>query len=284
MLLWPSHGFTDHASNLPVAPSTTALGTAVTAAATAHTMGNVAAIIPALAFDCDLIEIAVAGVNGVDIDTSSLLDVVADYAGGTSWITSANGILIPKLLAGWTPTVNATSRGIGRIYRFPLRIPAGAALGARLQSAVVSQAADVLIRCFGGPRSPFWTGTKISNIGTDAVNSRGALVTPGASGAYGAWTNIGAVTGRALRGLVVKAQGTPTSLPATARAYYIQFGIAGAQVGPTLRFAVTTAEDTSDCDPSSFFPYEIPEGTQLQARATSSGTAFDIDIAIHGVS
>lgn len=284
MLSWPPGGFAYSANNLPATPSATARGTTITASGSTNTKGSVTQLLAAQTFDIEQVEIAITGTLVADTDSSSLLDIVGDPSGGTSWVTSAQGILIPDLLAGWAETLAATSRSLGRTYHFPLKIPAGTSIGARMQSAIASQTVDVSITVRGGHRTPFWSGNKITTIGADTGNSRGTLVTPGASGTYGSWTNIDGTTARDLRSLVVKAAGTPTSVPATARTYYVQVGIGSVQIGPTYVFNVTTAEASSDLSPRDPVHFEVPEGVHLQARATSSNTAFPIDVVIYGIS
>ena len=215
-------------------------------------------------------------------DTSALLDIMYDPAGGTSW-----SVLIPNLICGYL-AVNANTMG-GR-YEFPLYVPRGASIGARWQSAVASPAAGtrprVMVTLYGGPSSPgFWYGTKVTDIGTDTATSAGLDITPGSTGTYSAWTSIGGTSNPSFGFLTIGAQGTATTH--TADQYHVQFGAASTQFpGAQIRFGYSVAEIILPI-PTTWAGcfVDVPAGTQLQVRATGSdATSEDPSVALYGVS
>ena len=130
--------------------------------------------------------LSVSGGNTTGIDKSHLLDIGIDEAGGTSYTA-----IISNLVCGQS---QAGSTGCNEWY-FPLNIPAGSSVAARVQG-VASTAGTVRVFAmfFGKPNYPELTprGEVSETIGT-ITNSQGVGFTPG-NAADGSWQSLGTTT------------------------------------------------------------------------------------------
>ena len=109
-------------------PSITAQGTVLTNAIGASNADGTAVQIGsgALTHDCELLEVIVTDCTGdaTGVDSSALLDILIDPAGGTSWDTTNR--LIESLQVGFLVTNTQSGTVTARKWRFPVFIPAGA--------------------------------------------------------------------------------------------------------------------------------------------------------------
>jgi len=164
----------------PFADDATGFGAGITAGVSSAD-GTAVTVMPALAHDCEYLWLAVSGLGTSNAANAALMDLLIDPAGGTNWSE-----LIADLIVGFTTTIlyNATGAAIPLSYHFPLWLPAGASLGARIrmQSGSAPSSTRVLAAAFGGNKNPasWWCGQKVQSIATfDAANSLGQLHTPG---------------------------------------------------------------------------------------------------------
>lgn len=138
------------------------------------------AILSALGHDCEYLMLSVAGVSTSGLAMGALMDLLVDPAGGTSWST-----LISDLLVGGRGSAAFNSGPVSpAAYHFPLWIPAGATLGARIrrQHGSTPPTARVAALAMGGNRNPasWWCGQKVESVATfNAVASVGQVHTPG---------------------------------------------------------------------------------------------------------
>lgn len=285
MLAVPSYAFAMCANNwFTSTPHATTVGTILgDPGATPHTKSATTALLSALAHPGFWVEIQIVGTHATGIDTSALLDIMYDPAGGTAW-----SVLIPDLICGFRRNAQLDIPP-GNTYRFPLYIPRGATLGARWQSLVVSPAAGtrprVLISVFGGPSTPgFWVGSKVTAVGVDAAASTGLDVDPGSTGTYGSFVSIGGTTNPAFKFLTVGVQGSVDTH--TADVYHLQYGFGGVQVpGGVIRFGYTANEQICVNPDHGGVWVDIAGGTQLQVCATGSdATSEDPSVILYGVS
>ena len=227
-----------------------------------------------LAQDCYAISVLPFNTFVTGTDTSALMDILYDPAGGTSY-----QILIPKLVCGFlSSTVNT--------YWFPLYVPKGSTIGARWQCVTDTTATPrVAITLWGGPSRPgFWFGTNVTAVGTNTTGSEGTTIDPGSTGTYGSWASVGGTSNPAFRFINFGFQGTLDTH--TADTYFVQYGFGSTKIpGAQTRHTFTTAEVINQF-PQTYGVYaDIPAGTQLQARATGSdATSEDCSVAIYGVS
>jgi hypothetical protein len=272
-------------NNMPATPSTTIMGTSVVAGAS-NADGSTAALGSALTFEAEYIIISISAFAQAGANGSTLLDIMIDPAGGTTWSATP---LIPDLLAGFTSAISfggsSSPSGIGFKYHFPLKIPSGASLGARARTAHSSTITGrVGIWCFGGNKNPesWWAGRQVETIGIDASNSIGVSHTPGNSGVYSSWTNFGSTAVSPGKAVQFAAQGVMGAISA-ALTYHFEFGIGSTRIGPTYYKGLTVGE-SGFLQPDMPIFANISEGAQFQARATCSGTAEAIDVAAYIVS
>jgi hypothetical protein len=257
--------YSNNLSATPTQPGTASPGTAVTSSATANTDGSDVSLMT-FDYDVELLEIIInrPWTTG---ESSALLDILIDPSGGTSWLTSP---LITDLLCG--NSRHTAGQSAAQYYLFPLRIPSGAAIGARIRDVVASALpAHVAVHAYGRPANPgmWWAGQGVESIGIDAANSHGTSHTPGNSGSYSSWTNFGSPITRNAKAVVWATQGQPSGV-FTDHGYYIEFGIGGNRIGPVLVFQGGSAETVQKFG-TAFGYKNIPSGTQLQVRGTGSG-------------
>ena len=272
------YAFSYSADNWSAATPSTTPGTVLPQVTAVDTMTADTACIPTpLAQDCYTVAINVCNTFVATTDTSALMDVLYDPAGGTAW-----QILIPKLIIGFRNNNNVPVPE----YWFPLYVPKGSSIGARWQCVTdTTVTPNVCITLCGGPSRPgFWFGTAVTACGTDTTGSQGVDIDPGSTGTYGAWASVGGTTNPAFRFLTIGVQGTTNAH--TADTYHAQYGFGDTKIpGAQVRFAYTTAEELR-LSPAHYGVYaDIPAGTQLQARATGSdATSEDCSVALYGVS
>jgi hypothetical protein len=168
MLGVPQFGDVRVISNTGIVGSATP-GTTVTSGA-ANTYGSVTELISAAnnVQESWGIAITVFDTGASATTTATAIDILI---GGAT-----DDVLISSLLCGWV------YGGASRTYFFPLHIPAGARLAARLSSEVASNPAIVLCHLYGGGPPPFKVGSRVTTYGSKNNNSRGQTVSPTVSG------------------------------------------------------------------------------------------------------
>lgn len=160
-------------------------GTSVTPGAS-NAEGSWTQLLTALTNEAAALHVTVG--NGATAGASKphLLDIGIDPAGGTSYTA-----LISNIICGNT---HATI-GQRKMFYFPIRVPAGATVAARIQGAnATAGTVSVAIRAYGFPSAPHTipVGSFSETIGT-ITNSNGVSFTPG-NAADGSWTSLGTTT------------------------------------------------------------------------------------------
>lgn len=147
--------------------------------------GSAVTLLPALTHDCEYLVLAVSGFGLSGSNTSALLDILIDPAGGTSWSE-----LISDLLCGFTVVIDYDALGnlgVPLMYHFPLWLPAGTSIGALARCAhgsAFANAPRVIAYAAGGNRNPasWWCGQRVETVGTFvAASSIGQAHTAAAS-------------------------------------------------------------------------------------------------------
>lgn len=282
MLIIPPFQFAHCTSSLGGTPPAALVGTAFSTT-TANIDGTaVTAIGTAVSHDIHYVVVGLATNARSGFANNSVVDVLYDPAGGTSWSE-----LISDLVVGFCPVPSAGSQGIHIWYHFPLYVPAGATFGLRARSEYSpAETFYGIIYCYGCPNRPdaWWCGTKVETIGVSpSPSTLSTAVTPGASGVWGSWTDVGSVTSARFGAIQLGLSGSDSSM--LARGYYWQMGSSTIQLPgtPTLYSSASTVESiarTGFC-----FPIwcDIPQGTQLQVRGTCSAAGEAHYFAYYGV-
>ncbi len=266
-------------TNLTGTPSSTAVGTAVTAGAS-NVDGTAVAALTALAHDVEYLVIGAGAFFLAATNVNALLDVLVDPAGGTSWLTAP---LIPQLLVGHSIGIT-NSAGQSTLYHFPIWVPAGSSIGLRARcSHTATIAGRVQVTAYGNNSNPgsWWCGQTVEAIGITAASSRGTLHTSGATGVYSAWANMGSTLSQNCGALQFGVQGQNTATSASL-AFYYEFGVASNRIGPNIEVAYDTTERGWRSDTGIIWK-SLPAASQLMTRATSSGAATNIDVAAYAV-
>ena len=271
-------------------PSVSAQGTVLTNAIGASNADGTAVQIGsgALTHDCELLEVIVTDCTGdaSGTDSSALLDILIDPAGGTSWDTTNR--LIQSLQVGYLVTNANSGTATARKWLFPLWIKSGASFAGIGRTVIGSaQSATVFLRCWGGVNRPsrWWCGQKVDAVGDTRASSTGTSVTPNASAnTWGSWTSVGSATARRYGYLTAS-----VSMNAAASSSYsrqMQIGAGSTLIGGTYDYATSSLEQVSpyiDGIAPSIYA-DIPEGTQLQARCRGSSASTPANsIIIYGV-
>lgn len=279
LLLPGGPSFSDCTDNMTGTPPAVLTGTNFTAGANS-TDSTVAPVLAALSHDVHYLVIGVGGVNGSNVDSTALLDVMVDPAGGTSWTAWINDLVV-----GYTASPGAGQPFLSLWYHFPIFLLAGNSVGVRAKTTHTSNitAGRVGVWAFGEPQRPdmWWCGSQVEMLGFSA-GSKGTSVTPGASGTYGSWTTIGTSTAR-YQALQFQINGEDAA--GTALGYYWQVGAGSQQLRgtPTIHTCASTAETMGRVPPGPIF-CDVPPSTTLQMRATASGAGPAAqDVAVYGV-
>lgn len=281
-LIVPPFQFAYCTDSLSGTTPTNTPGTSVTAGAS-NADGSAVGILSALAHDAERLVIGVAGFSGSTIPGNTLLTVLIDPAGGTSWATFIEYLLV----GGSRPVGSAQPHPFW--YDFPVWIPAGATVGVQARTAhtVDITTGRVVMQAYGGPSRPdAWIcGQKVETVGATAASSRGTDITAGNSGTFGSWTSVGSVTTARYQAVVMGVQGTDGA--AANERFHTEFGYSSVKLpGTPLFHHMNDVSET--CMPGSgygkFYHCDLVAGTQLQARMTANASSPETqNVAMYGV-
>lgn len=235
-----------------------------------NTMGSNSAVIVSAAnmvSDAWWIDIWISSGAGSASARPTLVDILCDPAGGTSY-----SVLIKELLAP-NSSPYATFGGIH--YGFPLHIPAGAQLAARSSVSGAVGTPRVAIRVLGRPQRPeqLWKGGKVTTLGTALASSSGTTVTPGTS-SEGSWTSLGTSPSEPAKFMELGFGINNSDMAALG--YHLDGGH-GASSGDVLDaqdvlINTTAAEQVTKNQRQGWYCY-IPPATNVYGRIQCSGTA-----------
>ena len=274
----PADGSGFYAKNLVTGTPSTTVWSAdtITSGAGVDTLGawNEIFTATAVGFDIHLLEIWIAGNNTSAADSSTLMDIGIGGAG-------SEVVLIPQISAGWSAAATVGPRS----FVTPVFIPMGTRISMRSQAITASRATQVAVFAygyFGRSGSRLDIPRKFQAIGTTTTGSRGTSHTPGNTGAYSAWANIGSVAafeGHFLH-LMSHGQGTKTDTTMLNVAYHVQIGFSSGTIIYGEWWVGTSTNETLIVAPTTPIPCGIGVGTQLQIRAKCSGTAEAQDFSV----
>lgn len=250
-------------------------------------------VLSALTHDCELLCLGWGGFGVSGADQSTLLDVLVDPSGGTSW-----SVLIEHVLVGMdTTAISGISISTGGTpYRptwlyFPLWLPAGASIGVRARSVAASPAVNgstaprIFMMAAGGNRNPgsWWCGQKVETVGSiNTSTCRGEDHTPDLNPSFSSWTDFGSPLSAQGGALAFCSQGAGTaSQNGTPVAWEV--GIGGQKIGPTFLKGYSSSETGVMFNSMPIF-CQLPAGAQMQIRAKAALNVFQTyDCAIYVV-
>ncbi len=268
--------FAHWTDNLGTFSSGTTYGTQYEAGLNSGTPADAspATLLPALSHDCEYLVLGFSGFGEAGADTGTLLDILYDPAGGTSWTELISDLLVGMLGATMSFAPASGRLGIPLMYHFPLWLPAGSSIGVRaktVRATPLSTPSRVVAMAAGSNRNPasWWCGQKVETVGTlNQSTCRGQPITPGSSGSMaGSWTDLGSALSVAGGAAQWACQGQASGSQ-TQSAARVEFGIGGVQIGPALYKGMGISEDGAHWFPGPVF-YSFPAGAQLQVRAGS---------------
>lgn len=172
-----------------------------------------------------------------------------------------------------------------RVLPIPIRVPAGARLCARIQSATSSKTMEVSCVLLGGGYATD-AGSRATTYGINTTTVTGvALSTPGGANTKGAWTEISSGTAAPLRWMIPMAA-PPAGITALSNCDgLIDFGY-GASGHEQVLVANLPYRHTSGeaCRfPPITLPCNLPAGTRLVARHQATVTTHVPAVAVIGV-
>lgn len=165
-----------------------AFGTSVSGAQNSYSGGYTQVLAGgSVLYDCYLVDVQINSIGNNAAARGAMVTIGMDPAGGSSYQD-----WIPDLLCGQAAQFVGSGCLGGYRYRFPLFVPAGASIAAKLSGNFASPAGRISITLWGRPTRPdllMW-GTSVEAIGISAGSSAGTSVTSGST-SEGSWTSLG---------------------------------------------------------------------------------------------
>lgn len=250
-------------------------GTSVTGPGTAHTKGSWTSLISSISAPIYGLWIRV-----MDVAVSAALhNVLIDIGYGPD--SSNVEIIIPDLDAG-AAGLQAGGDVHAKHFFFPVYVPSGGGLFARLQSNQTNKTAIIAVWCEQGALYP-WVGGRVAAYGVDSANSRGTSVTAGTA-AFGSWTQITSGTLRPHRYWTL-AMDALADTTLSNQDYFIELGIGPNSTNVTAILRGEIHEDANEIITELWPPIRyapVPASTPLWVRAAAnSGEARGI--IVYGV-
>ena len=252
------------------------IGQTITSSATANTKGSWTQIHAATEFDAYFVELTLHTSSSSGDDTSMLIDIGVDPAGGTSYT-----VYVPDILCGF--------RGGGPHFQIPVFIPAGSTIACQNQSIVTgAQTIVVEIYLWGGASMgepwPQSHGLVVAYGTTSSSASAGTQLSNGVG--EGPWTEIVASTTHPHSGVALGVQGGTSSFASVAWSIDVAIGAGGSEVVLAEEFIVNhgSTESMSTGAPHLWLiSAPIPEGSRLSARAHGTNNQQqDHEVALYG--
>jgi len=278
--LWtPQKGVVRVESNV-AAVSSLNIGSSVTTGGASTTYGTVVQLIASTAFDAYWLEIMACDYGFSATACGGVLDILIG--------TSTEEVLIEKLLMGHCsgPNLAAIPASNGKTWGFPLYVPAGSRISARVAGERVSTAMRVAVSLHGGHGMPFFrVGSKVVTYGAGTV-PRGTAITVG-NASEGAFTQIVASTTEDHFAIVPSLQ-VATDTTITQKTLQMDVGVGSATeevIGGSYTWTTGTGEGMTGHWP--IFPIfeHIPSGSRLAVRVSGSAAGDGAtDAVLHCVS
>lgn len=255
------------------------VGTSATTGAAAATKGTAVELIASTNFDACWVEIAFEGYGGNTQASRGMADILIGAA--------TESVLIANLMFSHAGVFHNTD-GIGpRKYSFPLFVPAGSRIAVQGAGERTATAFRTMIKLHGGLISPpFRVGGKVTTYGVGTVPA-GTALTPGASGAEGAWAEMVASSSYDHFYLQPGFQ-IATDTGWAERDYFVDMGIGAAteeELVQSCIYWVNASEKMTGPWFNDMAFVDAPAASRLTMRASCSGTLeSNYQGTIYGVS
>lgn len=246
-----------------------------TASATPHTVGAWAQIVSSLSADVGWVRLIPASTTGVSgADSSVLFNLGVGAASSEVTVMDALGV-------GW---FNLPIAPPHPGWLFPLFIPRGSRVAGQIQSVVASKTAALRVEFFAvgdGPRPT----RKVTALGANLAASRGLVLSVGAAGAEGSWTEVIASTSESYTALGLSFQGAAdTTQTSTSALVDIAIGPSGFET-PIISDVLVSINGQEAVTPQSplIHPVNVPAGSRLAARLAIGNSTSALDVTLHGI-
>ena len=254
---------------------TTSFGTVVTSSATANTKGAYTQLIAATASDAAFMEVRIY------VQNSNSPNFAIDIAVGAS---GSEVVLVPNLV---TQTIFAGYNLV--VWAFPISIPAGTRIAARMQDSSGSQTATVSLTLFdaGFTMPDGYSG--VDAIGFTATSTEGTSLTPSTTvDTMGAYSQLIAATTRDYVGIFGAFDSQQGNSKVQSYLVDVAIGASGSEQIIIPKLFNYNSDSNNWMFQFPFHPIQIPAGTRIAARcqtnATSgSGNQRPIDLTLYGV-
>lgn len=271
MLFVPTVGWGYQVNNDDSAGSGTTYGTNLTASGSTNTKGTWTAIHSTITYDLywHRVTFTANGTTATDMQGAAasrqgLIDL------GIGPDASNVTVVAENLLCGSASTFGGQ---LGRNYLFPLYIPAGTQLWARLQGNVASITCRAAVASYGNPdRSGVFPVIQyIESIGANTGTSVGTSITPGSNGAMGTDIAVDATANSDYCGFFCAMACEDTTM---GNLTHVANVLVGADAEEDLGNLTQQSHNSSEFMNSMSWPtfFDCPVGTSVGARASCTGT------------
>jgi hypothetical protein len=255
-------------SNLTATPAANA-GTTLTANSTINTKAtSYTTLIASSAYDAYGFWLLFTNSNSSTAASPQLCDIAIGGVG-------SEVIVVSNTQCGWQPG-GTDGKSCGRF--FPIFIPRGTRISARIQALISSDTVQCLIHLVGGQNNicPVFAGCDA--YGVDTANSRGTLHTPGSTGAESADANIGSTLSRNYGAVAIEIGLGAQTVTTSGTVYHWELTDGTNTLCEWYTNSYTLESYWGPWPPA---PYTISlkSGAQLQVQAECSGTAQQCDVA-----
>lgn len=236
-----------------------------------NTFGSYATVLAGASVldDAFFLEIRICGGAVSAAARDHLVTIGFDPAGGTSF-----GDKISNLVCG--PASAFSTGDFGTVYRFPLRVKAGTSIGAKASvNNATAGTIRVSVTLYGKPSHPelVQSGSYVRTYGANTATSAGTAITEGASGAEGAWTELGTSADPIWWLQLGAGHNNATS---NNNAVFADIGVGDASNKVPVALGVAIGRTTGEAQSVEKHdgPCSCPSGTKIYGRMSSGGSAM----------
>jgi hypothetical protein len=238
---------------------TVSKGTAVASSSSANTLGSFVEIVASTAFDCDGLMVVLQA-DGTTTQVTYMLNL---YVGGAG----SEHLLVEGLVMQRSP------HGVSHWF-FPISLPAGARISAKLQASTGGRTGFVMVwLAKGGFLAPGSLGN-VEMAGANFSTTRGQQIDPGGTAnTKGAWAVLKNPTIYECRALLLALESQNNTAMASGEFLLdIGFGPANEEIVVLENLQFQSSSQADVLLPSALgpFPVYIPAGVRLVARAQST--------------